>query len=259
MTSPTWSAAQYSKFEDERIRPAVDLLASVPLRTVAYATDLGCGTGSSTGLVADRYPGAKIVGVDSSENMLASARERLPDIRFLAGDIATWRASQSQDLIFANAVMQWLPDHEILFPSLLEQLTSGGSLAIQMPDNLSEPSHMAMRAVAAAPRWAARMASALSSRSEILSAPDYYAMLRARCRRVDVWRTTYHHPMQGVSGIVDWFKGSGLRPFLDALTPTEQAEFLAMYEEELSKSYSTDASGASLLAFPRLFIIAVRA
>jgi trans-aconitate 2-methyltransferase len=189
--------------------------------------------------------------------MLSSAQERLPEASFIKADANDWRPSERQDLIFANAVLQWLPNHEELFPSLLQVLASSGVLAIQMPDNLEEPCHRAMRKVASYPRWAHKMGPALAARAEIRSPASYYAMLHPLSRRVDIWRTTYHHPMPGAKAIVEWFRGSGMRPFLDLLSSSETVEFLAQYENEITEAYPEDSSGTSLLPFPRLFIVAV--
>lgn len=251
-----WSAATYLRFEDERTRPAADLLARVPLRHAAYAVDLGCGPGNSTELIARRFPEAEIVGIDSSPDMLAAARERLPRTTFLEADIAAWSPERRPDLIFANAVLQWLPNHETLLPRLLQMLTPGGALAVQMPDNLSEPSHAAMAEVARDGRWAARVANAGQTRARILSAEACFDLLAPHASAVDVWRTTYLHPLNGAEAIATWLQATGLRPYLDPLNESERADFLARYTERLRSFYPERATGKSLLRFPRLFLVA---
>lgn len=255
----TWSAKQYVAFEDERTRPARDLLADLPPGDVRSAIDIGCGPGNSTQLLVERFSGATVRGVDSSADMIEAARQRLPQVQFDTVDIGSWNDSGPFDVIFANAVLQWLPDHDTLLPSLVARLTEGGSLAIQMPDTLNQPSHRLMREVAAAGPWAGKLADAAGQRTDIASASDYYSMLKPHCSRVDVWLTTYHHPLaQGASGVVEWFKGSGLRPFLQPLNDTEKAQFLEQYLAAVEQAYPVLPDGSVLLPFPRLFIVATR-
>ena len=255
----TWSAKQYVAFEDERTRPARDLLAALPPGDVRSAIDIGCGPGNSTQLLVERFSGATVRGVDSSADMIEAARQRLPQVQFDTVDIGSWNDSGPFDVIFANAVLQWLPDHDTLLPSLVARLTEGGSLAIQMPDTLDQPSHRLMREVAADGPWASQLADAAGQRTDIASASDYYSMLKPHCSRVDVWLTTYHHPLaQGASGVVEWFKGSGLRPFLQPLDDTEKTQFLEQYLAAVEHAYPVLPDGSVLLPFPRLFIVATR-
>jgi len=255
----TWSAKQYVAFEDERTRPARDLLAALPPGDVRSAIDIGCGPGNSTQLLVERFSGATVRGVDSSADMIEAARQRLPQVQFDTVDIGSWNDSGPFDVIFANAVLQWLPDHDTLLPSLVARLTEGGSLAIQMPDTLDQPSHRLMREVAADGPWAGKLADAAGQRTDIASASDYYSMLKPHCSRVDVWLTTYHHPLaQGASGVVEWFKGSGLRPFLQPLDDTEKTQFLKQYLAAVEQAYPVLPDGSVLLPFPRLFIVATR-
>ena len=255
----TWSAKQYVAFEDERTRPARDLLAALPPGDVRSAIDIGCGPGNSTQLLVERFSGATVRGVDSSADMIEAARQRLPQVQFDIVDIGSWNDSGPFDVIFANAVLQWLPDHDTLLPSLVARLTEGGSLAIQMPDTLDQPSHRLIREVAADGPWASQLADAAGQRTDIASASDYYSMLKPHCSRVDVWLTTYHHPLaQGASGVVEWFKGSGLRPFLQPLNDTEKTQFLEQYLAAVEQAYPVLPDGSVLLPFPRLFIVATR-
>ncbi|MDZ5433953.1 trans-aconitate 2-methyltransferase [Pseudomonas fluorescens] len=255
----SWSAKQYVAFEDERTRPARDLLAAIPAAEVRWAIDIGCGPGNSTELLVERFAGARVRGVDSSADMIEAARKRLPQVQFDIADINTWNDSGPFDVIFANAVLQWVPDHATLLPSLVNKLAPGGSLAIQMPDNLNEPSHRLMREVAADGPWAAKLAGATGQRTEMADASGYYSILKACCTRVDVWRTTYHHPLAGgASGVVEWFKGSGLRPFLDPLDEVERAQYLKQYLAAIEQAYPALADGSVLLPFPRLFLVATR-
>ncbi|CAG9177454.1 trans-aconitate 2-methyltransferase [Cupriavidus respiraculi] len=255
----TWSATQYVAFEAERTRPSRDLLAAVPDTPVRAAVDLGCGPGNSTEVVAARYPDATVHGLDSSTDMVEAARKRLPHLRFDTADIEGWADPGPYDLIFANAVLQWVPDHAALFPRLVGKLSPGGHLAVQMPDNLDEPAHRLMRETAAGGPWAAKLADAAKARAARADAAWYYGMLRPHCSRVDVWRTTYHHVLAGgAAAVVEWFKGSGLRPFLAPLDAAEQADYLARYTEAVARAYPAQPDGSVLLPFPRLFIVATR-
>ncbi|WP_207848296.1 MULTISPECIES: trans-aconitate 2-methyltransferase [unclassified Pseudomonas] len=255
----SWSAKQYVAFEDERTRPARDLLAAIPTAQAHTVVDIGCGPGNSTELLMQRFPEAAVTGLDSSPDMIAAARKRLPHLQFEVAEIDRWADAGPFDVIFANAVLQWLPDHATLLPTLAGKLSPGGSLAIQMPDNLNEPSHRLMREVAANGPWAAKLAGAAGQRTEMASAGDYFSMLRPHCSRVDVWRTTYHHPLaSGAAGVVEWFKGSGLIPFLSPLSEEERTQYLAQYLAAVAEAYPALADGSVLLPFPRLFIVATR-
>jgi trans-aconitate 2-methyltransferase len=254
----SWSSAQYGKFEAERNRPIHDLIAQIPNRVVATAIDIGCGPGNSTEFLARRYPDATITGMDSSPDMIEAARKRLPDISFTVEDIAAWALQPgTYDVIFANAALQWVPDHERLIPALLARLSPGGTLAVQMPDNLAQPAHVLMREIAADGPWAAKLADASNKRAIRHDAAWYYALLRDHAAHVDVWMTTFHHALPGgAASIVEWFKGTGLRPFIQPLDDDERAAFLARYEKALASAYTIFPDGTALLPFPRLFFVA---
>lgn len=255
----SWSATQYAQFEDERTRPVRDLVAAVPTAEVRRAVDLGCGPGNSTEVLAARWPGAQVFGIDSSADMVAAARKRLPAVPFHEADVTAWDDPGPYDVVLANAVLQWLPDHEGLLPRLAGHLALGGSLAVQMPDNLEEPAHVLMREVAAEGPWQGKLLGASGHRAQMGSPAWYYGVLRPYAARVDVWRTTYHHVLAGgADGIVEWFKGSGLRPFLAPLTDAERTEYLARYRDRVAAAYPALPDGSVLLPFPRLFLIATR-
>lgn len=250
-------SAQYRQFENERTRPVRDLLAAVPLSNVEHAMDLGCGPGNSTEVMSAQYPDAVISGIDASPDMIEAARKRLPDLRFDVCDIAGWAREQAYDLVLANASLQWLADHEVLFPSLISKVRSGGCLAVQLPDNLDEPAHQLLREIAMTGPWGAKLSGV--KRTPRLSANRYYEILSPHCAKIDMWRTTYFHVLQGGSdAVVEWFKGSALRPFLSALNRTEQEDFLAQYRKEIAIHYPAFEDGTVLLPFPRLFIVAQR-
>lgn len=256
MAMADWSAAQYLRFEDERTRPARDLLAAVPLAQTRKVVDLGCGPGNSTALLVERFPGAEVSGVDSSPAMLEEARRRLPGHAFTRADLASWRPEPGTDLLFANAVFQWVPDHPTVLRRLLEGLAPGGVLAVQMPDNTGEPSHALMEESAAALGLGARLAGA--ARPPLPPIPAYYDLLAPLCARLDLWRTTYNHPLAGPAAIAAWFGSTGLRPYLDPLGAEERTRFLAAYQARLAEAYPRQRDGRVLLRFPRLFIVALR-
>jgi trans-aconitate 2-methyltransferase len=253
-----WNPELYRKYEDERTRPARELLARVALHDPKRVYDLGCGPGNSTELLVERFPNAQVIGTDNSEAMLASARKRLPGCSFELGDIAQWQPAVAPDLIYANAALQWVGDHAALLPRLFSALAPGGMLAIQMPDNRDEPTHRLMREVATLDPWASVIGDAAAVRTKILALNHYYDLLAADAAEVDVWRTAYQHPMETPAAIVEWVRSTGLRPFIDPLTPAYRDGFLAEYERRIALAYLPRADRRLLLAFPRLFIVARR-
>lgn len=253
-----WSAQQYLKFESERTRPARDLLAQVPLERLAAGYDLGCGPGNSTELLAERFGVNVITGVDSDADMLEKARIRLPTTEFQQADLATWRPQQKADLFYANAVFQWLPNHIEILEALMDHLKPGGVLAVQMPDNLDEPTHIAMEETGAAGPWKAAFAGAKLRHQPLPEPTDYVERLSPKSARVDVWHTIYNHPMQNAQAIVEWVKGTGLRPYLDAAGEDNRDAFLADYLERIEAAYPPMRDGRRLLRFPRLFVVAVK-
>lgn len=254
-----WSAAQYVKFEDERTRPARDLLAQVPDLPEGALYDLGCGPGNSTQLIAERFEDRSPVGIDSDDDMLAAAAKRLPQLAFEKGDLAAWQPPAPAALFYANAVFQWLPGHLDILERLMGALVSGGALAVQMPDNLMEPSHEAMRAVAAQAPFAAHFATSPRDRRALPAPSVYIDRLAPLSARIEVWHTIYYHRLANAEAIVEWVKGTGLRPYLDALPEDLRAEYAAAYLERIRAAYPPLADGRVLMKFPRLFIVAVKA
>ncbi|HZC17359.1 MAG TPA: trans-aconitate 2-methyltransferase [Caulobacteraceae bacterium] len=251
-----WSPSTYLKFEDERTRPARDLLAQVPLARVSKAVDVGCGPGNSTELIAERFPDADILGLDTSPAMLDEARKRLPRLRFERADANVWTPDADVGLVYANAAYQWIPRHLEQLPRVLRALRPGAVLAVQMPDNLTEPTHRLMREVAGAEPWAERLKDA--ARDPLPPPRAYYEALKPHAARLDIWHTIYNHRLADAAAIVEFVRGTGLRPFIDPLPDNERQAFLAAYTAKIAAAYPPLTDGSVLLRFPRLFLLAQR-
>lgn len=253
-----WNPELYLQFEAQRTRPARELLARINHPDAQYISDLGCGPGNSTELLYQAYPQGNILGVDSSETMLDEAKRRLPSCQFQLADIITWQPEVAQDIIYANASLQWVADHQKLMRHLVQQLAGDGILAFQVPDNLEQPSHELMRKVAIQGQWKSKIGEDAFRRNRLLTTDEYYDFLAGNGCKIDIWRTTFYHVMPSVAAIVDWVRSTGLRPFLNPLNESEQQEFLHAYWVELKQAYSVRKDGSVLLAFPRLFVVAQR-
>lgn len=247
-----WNPSLYLQYGAERTRPAVELLSRIALNEVTDVVDLGCGPGNSTALLQQRWPSARITGVDRSPAMLAEARAALPGCRFIEADIRQFRPEHALSVIYANASLQWIDDHYELLPQLVSLLKINGVLAIQMPDNALEPTHVLMREVAFEQDYPDRTRSSLSG------VHAYYDILTEAGCDVDIWRTTYYHPMSSHQAIIDWVSATGLRPWLQDLNESEQKQYLHRYHQLLQEQYPLQENGQILLAFPRLFIVARR-
>ena len=255
-----WNAAKYLKFEDERTRPARDLLSRVPLESPSRIVDLGCGPGNSTELLAIRYPTSRIIGVDSSPNMLEKAQQQLPHVDFQLHDVRSYTPKEEVQLLFSNATFQWLSNEERVptIQRLLQAQPAGGIFALQVPDNYNEPSHAAMRETASEGPWAGTLATQKPERDLFPTPQELYDALKPQCAKVDIWHTIYQHPLESHEAIIDWLKTTGLRPFLEPLDETHRAGFLAAYLERLRKAYPVCTDGRVLLRFPRLFLVLTR-
>lgn len=252
-----WDPAQYLRFEDERLRPALDLLARVPLTAPDRVVELGCGAGNMTAILAKRFPRAEVTGVDASAPMLDKARSAAPGCRFIEADIATWTPDLPPDLIFSNAALHWLGDHPILFPRLVSLLGPGGGLAVQMPAMHDAPLRRLQPEIAAHGPWAQRL-QGIGSARDILALGDYWDLLAPRVATLDMWETTYMHALHGENAVAEWAAGSSLRPFLDRLPEEMRPSFKAAYADALRPHYPQRADGTTLLPFRRFFMVARR-
>ncbi|MCW0181378.1 MAG: methyltransferase domain-containing protein [Zavarzinia sp.] len=257
----SWDPGQYAKFAGPRLRPAADLVARLPDRDYRAGVDLGCGGGQVTALLRARFPGLALLGIDNSPAMLEAARKALPDVEFRPGDIADTSLAAGCDLIVSNAAFHWLANHRAVLAALMAGLPAGGVLAVQMPRNHDAPSHRLLADVAATPRWAGRFAGVVGIRP-VDEAADYARLLRhAGAAEVDAWTTDYIHvlpPAPASHPVLEWVKGTALRPYLDVLDEAEAADFLAAYGEALVAAYPAESDGRVLFPFRRVFFVASR-
>ena len=252
-----WDPAQYLKFAAPRFRPAMDLLARVAIEAPKTVYDLGCGAGNVTRLLAQRWPDARVVGVDDSAEMLAQAAKEAPGIVWQCQSVASWTPDRAADLIYSNAALHWLPDHQALFRRLMGCLTPGGVLAVQMPRNFSEPSHALIRETVAGGPWRDRLAP-LVQPSPVAAPEYYYDLLAPLAAELDMWETQYQHVLEGEDPVKEWTKGTWLKQFLDALDEGDRPAFEADYAVRLRKAYPRRADGKTVFPFRRLFIVARR-
>lgn len=254
-----WNPEQYEAYADERARPAEDLMARIPLEHAGSVIDLGCGVGGQAAQLAARYPAAKVLGIDSSPEMLAKACSRHGEgesLRWQEADIASFQPDGPVDLIFSNAALHWVADHAALFPRMVSWLRPGGILAVQMPNNFDAPSHRLLQAVAGARPWAARLDGGLAQ-SEALKPGVYYDYLAPLAQHVDIWETTYTHVLSGPDPVAEWTRSTALRPYLAALDNEQEREaFYDDYARRLREVYPPQPDGRTLFPFRRLFILA---
>ena len=253
---PKWDADQYLKFAGERTQPVFDLIHRIQLEHPRRVADFGCGPGNSTVALRQRWPQSSIIGVDSSPEMIAKARSAYPEGNWQIGDAATWNTDSPLDLAFSNAMLQWIPDHAAVCRHLLEQLAPGGALAVQVPAHYDSPLHREIMEVSQHPDWAGRMQSA---RAALTHQPPgfYYDLLTPLASRLELWETAYYHVLSGPEGVMEWFRGTGLRPFLEALdSEAMRLEFERMLLKRYTATYPRRLDGRVLFPFRRLFFIA---
>ena len=260
----SWNPQQYLQYEGERLRPALDLIAHIPLTHASTIVDLGCGAGNVARVLADRFPGATIDGVDADAAMLERARtSTASDTRFrwTQADLAAWHPPYAVDLLFSNAALHWLGDHPALFPRLFAKLAPHGVLAVQMPDNHAAPSHLALFDTARDARWAGAVAH-LVRRRPVADLAEYHELLAAGARSFDGWRTTYLHVLaarpDGEHPVVAWLRGSALTPFTSHLAAPLAEAFVADYAARIEQAYPRRANGTVLFPFSRIFLIVQR-
>jgi trans-aconitate 2-methyltransferase len=254
----TWDPNLYLRFANERTRPAVDLVSRIEISDPRRIIDLGCGPGNSTAVLRTRWPSADITGLDSDPAMIATAAKSDANVRWVHGDAADWHPDEQYNLVFSNAMLQWVPDHADVVPRLLAAVARGGALAVQIPAHTRSPLHQHVLAVAGEPEWcdAVRQACAAINTHE----PQfYYDLLCDAAERINMWQTEYDHVVNGPEDILTWIRGTGLRPFLTALSDDEERQrFESLLIERVANSYPRRRDGRVLFPFQRLFFVAYR-
>jgi trans-aconitate 2-methyltransferase len=253
-----WDAAEYRRFGGERARPFFDLLAHVDMASPGFVVDMGCGPGNLTAALAERWPAATVLGIDSSAEMIEAARvHNAPGLSFMRDDVRYWKPQALPDLIISNAVLQWVPEHRELLADWAGWLAAGGWLAFQVPGNFDQPSHAILREMAGSPRWRPLLRDVALNRQSADPA-DYAELLAQAGCEVDAWETTYIHILHGEDPVLEWYKGTGLRPVLAALDAGQSAAFMAEYATKLRAAYPPRPFG-TVFPFRRVFTVAHRA
>ena len=249
---PDWNPVQYEKFLKDRTRPAIDLANRLDVSSPGSILDLGCGPGNSTKVLKNRFPAARIVGADNSADMLAKARELYPDIAFISldanGDLH--EAGEKFDIVFSNACIQWLPNHRELLPKLMTLLNPGGILAVQIPMQREHPVHRIIHELAGTAKWSDKLNPRQYNN---LTAEEYFDVLSDLSGDFEIWETTYCHRMPGYESIIEWYQGTGLRPYLEQLSKSDADGFISDIYAELKHRYRIQKNGEILFRFPRLF------
>ena len=252
----TWEPQTYLRYADIRFRAGLDLIARIPKLEYASIYDLGSGTGHLTRILADTFPKAKVIGVDSSPEMLAEARREFPDLEWQRANISSWRPPAAPDLIYTNAALQWVPDHEALLPSLLNKLRPGGVLAMQVPRHFESPSHLELKELVMQSQWRVKLQPLLLAP---VPAPEtYWRWLSPHARNLDIWETIYLQVLDGKDPVVNFMRGTALRPFLFALPEAEATRFIEDFAHRMAAAYPPQPNGQTLFPFRRLFLIAQR-
>jgi trans-aconitate 2-methyltransferase len=253
-----WDPSQYLKFADHRLRPAVDLLNRVDLDSLSVVYDLGAGAGNVTELLANRWPEARVIGIDDSEEMLRKAAERASNIEWEVGDIGTWEPSEPAELIFTNAALHWITGHTDLFTRLMSSVRPGGVLAVQMPRNFGAVSHTSISEAALGGPWRSKLEPILRP-APVEPPPFYIDILSSMTSSLDVWETEFMQVLSGENPVKEWTKGTWLMPLLNALEEPERSEFEAAYAELVAAAYPKQSDGTTIFPFKRMFIVATRA
>lgn len=255
-----WDPNQYLRYEDERGRPFADLVARIGHPSPKRVVDLGCGPGTTTAQLLDRWPEAQILGVDNSEEMISHARAvQVPGrLDFELGDLREWEPAGPVDVLLCCATLQWVPDHAELFPRFIGSLSPTGVFAFQVPANFDQPSHVLLHELATSARWS-EVLGHLVRPQPVLSPSRYLQALMSAGAAADVWSTTYLHVLHGTDAVLEWVQGTALRPYLSALDEQGDGvteEFLAAYSASLRAAYPQDAHGRTIFPFRRIFAVA---
>lgn len=256
-----WNPNQYLRFADHRMRPALELLDRIPAKEPQLVYDLGCGTGNITGLLAQRWPAAEVIGIDNSAQMLDKAKDASSGILWQQVEIQNWSPKAPPDIIYSNAALHWVEGHGNLFPALVDFLAPGGYLAVQMPLSWGQPSHRLMRETLAngGPDGSTLGTPALRKsvgRKWVEDTEVYFSLLSTFASSLDIWETEYLQILSGEDPVLEWVRGTGLRPILQGLPEDELRTFLTSYRRRLNEAYPRQNEGHTLFPFRRLFIVA---
>ncbi len=253
-----WNSALYLKFKSQRTQPAIDLAARIDVEDPLDIIDIGCGPGNSTRIIKQRFPDARVIGADYSDNMLEAAQKDNPGCGFIkldaGGDLSD--LAGKFDVVFSNACIQWIPEHRKLLPNLFSMLKSGGVLAVQVPVNFEEPIHKITTKTAASPKWSKELSDPQFFFT--LSEEEYFDILSDLTDDFELWKTVYCHRLPGVESIIEWYRSTGLKPYLDQLSENGRNDFINDVRTELIKEYPARKNGEIIFRFPRLFFIAKR-
>ena len=260
-----WDPGQYLRYGGHRLRPAIELFQRIDLEAPKLCYDIGCGAGEIAIAMTERWPDAKVVGMDASDEMLAKGKAAAGGeaVNWIKDDILTWEPEAPADVIFSNAALHWVADHEKLFPRLMQQLAPGGVLAVQMPLSWGQTSHRLLRDILAGGNggkgYGTKELQEGVARKWVDEGYEYFDLLEPHASHVDIWETHYLQELSGEDPVLEWVKGSALRPVITALGEDAAAKYLAEYGAALREAYPMRANGSTLFPFGRLFMVAKRA
>ncbi|MBQ7999844.1 MAG: methyltransferase domain-containing protein [Ruminococcus sp.] len=249
-----WNTDLYLKFKQQRTQPALDLAKRIERYNPLSIADLGCGPGNSTAVLKSVFPNARLIGIDNSVNMIEKAKTTYTDIEFKLGDIQN--LNEKYDLIFSNACLQWVPNHNVLLPYLIEQLNDNGVLAVQIPINGNEPLFKIIKDTAEQSEF--DFSQAYFENNDALPPNEYYEILSMCASSFDIWETVYYHEMSSHEELINWVRSTRLRPYLDCLSESDKKIFEADLLKKVKEQYSVMKNGNVILKFRRLFFVAIK-
>lgn len=253
----SWNSEQYLKFKKQRTRPSIDLAASIRIENPRNIIDIGCGPGNSTEVLQKRFPNANIVGIDSSQDMIAKAKSQHSEIEFTCCDVnELFGKGNKYDVVFSNACIQWIPDHKTLLKNLMTLLKDDGVLAVQVPYNFNQPIHRIISSISSSEKW--KNCFDNPRKQFLLNESEYYDLLAEISSDFEMWLTTYYHRMKSHNDIIEWYRGTGLRPYLEQLQGDKKIEFESEVAEQVRLAYPKQKNGDIIFRFPRLFFTATK-
>jgi len=256
-TWTNWNPSQYDIYKNERLRPGIDLFKQINLKSPKIIYDLGCGTGTLTNFLHQQWPEATIIGVDSSEAMLKTARDSYPDIIWELSELQSWKPSKTPDIIYTNAALHWIDNHPDLISTWIQYLKTNGIFAMQVPNNWREPSHANLAKVVKNGNWRKKLLPQLRE-FPILEIEQYYDLLSPITSHINTWETTYTQILEGKNPVLEWLKGTLIPPLLSLLDEKDKVHFIDQYAELVYKDYPIRENGKTIFPFKRLFIVATK-